>query len=283
MAKIKNIESISNMLICSSVNSAVCDKHYQEYREKKVGIEECVSCFSSGNNFEECENHKVILQNDDCNDCMMFKNMATDFQTHNHTFTCEKKKKRITIKSDEGHGRNDGIIKGSKISDIALCRFNFPQFPLHKTTFIHGMSKSLSTEERNRRKSDLRKIKKFLIRISDDDNLNSRFQNWTFLTFLYEVGMFLKMRRNVEDYSSEEKSAALERYRNALSASVRGSGTVFLKRNTCDLYTNNFNRRLLGIHKANHDIQIVIDQVFKNLDLKCQFHYTIYFFQYACA
>jgi hypothetical protein len=73
--------------------------------------------------------------------------------------------------------------------------------------------------------------------------------------------MFDKFRRKVEDYSDEEKKHALSRYLNALSASVRGSGSVFLQRTTSDIFTNNFNRRLLSVHEANHDIQIVIDQV----------------------
>ena len=73
--------------------------------------------------------------------------------------------------------------------------------------------------------------------------------------------MFEKRRRNPDDYSSDEKEAALSRYKNALSASVRGTGKVFQKRSTADMFTNNYNRRLLAVHKANHDLQIVIDQV----------------------
>ena len=73
--------------------------------------------------------------------------------------------------------------------------------------------------------------------------------------------MFEKVRKNIEHYSVKEKSAALDRYLNALSASVRGSGSVFLKRTTQDLFTNNFNRRLLSIHKANHVVVVVVDQV----------------------
>ena len=81
------------------------------------------------------------------------------------------------------------------------------------------------------------------------------------MKFLFEVGMFEKSRNNINRYSDEEKIDALNRYLNALSASVRGSGKIFLKRNTSDIFTNNFNRRLLAVHKANHDLQIVIDQV----------------------
>ena len=82
----------------------------------------------------------------------------------------------------------------------------------------------------------------------------------TFIQFLFEVGMF-ESDKNLETFSAKEKHSAYQRYINALSASVRGTGTVFLKRETKDIFTNNFNRRLLGVHKANHDIQIVVDQV----------------------
>jgi hypothetical protein len=58
-----------------------------------------------------------------------------------------------------------------------------------------------------------------------------------------------------------EKTAAYQRYINAISSSIKGTGSVFLKRDTKDLFTNNFNRKLMKVHKANHDIQMVVDQV----------------------
>ena len=191
--------------------------------------------------------------------------MAQDFQTHNHTFTCEKKKKRISLQSTEGFGRNDGKIKGEKMNDIPNCRFNFPQFPLYRTSFILGMSKSLDSDEKKRRKSDLKKIRNFLIRASKSDEETDKyfkdFKSWSFIKFLHEVGMFEENKKTIAEYSPKEKMLALDRYLDALSASIRGSGHVFLKRSTGDLFVNNFNRRILQIHKANHDIQIVVDQV----------------------
>ena len=67
--------------------------------------------------------------------------------------------------------------------------------------------------------------------------------------------------KSIEHYTLHDKSQAYQRYIDAVSASVRGSGSVFLKRKTKDLFTNNFNRKLMEVHKANHDLQIVIDQV----------------------
>ena len=176
--------------------------------------------------------------------------MVEDFQTHKHT--CEKKNKRVSIRSREGHGK----LEGNKISQVVQFRFNFPQFPLHKTSFILSM---LSDEQKANRKKDLKKIKQFLIKINHPDeemnNTNRKnFKDWTFVEFLFEVGMFEKTKEHVEDYSNEEKNKALCRYINALSASVRGSGSVFMQRGTRDVFTNNFNRRLLNGHKANHDL-----------------------------
>ena len=94
----------------------------------------------------------------------------------------------------------------------------------------------------------------------DESEQFKAFKKTNFLQFLYDVGMF-EEKRTIKDLSLKEKSAGYQRYLNALSASVRGTGAVFLKRNTKDILTNNFNRRIMGIHKANHDIQIVIDQV----------------------
>ena len=65
----------------------------------------------------------------------------------------------------------------------------------------------------------------------------------------------------IEEFTPIEKRAAYERYLRALSVAVKGTGAIFMKRNPKDVFTNNFNRRLMSVHKANHDIQIVIDQV----------------------
>ena len=72
--------------------------------------------------------------------------------------------------------------------------------------------------------------------------------------------MFEK-EKSLTEYSRKEKLDAYHRYINALSTSVKGTGSVFLKRDAKDLFTNNYNRSLMGVHKANHDIQIVVDQV----------------------
>ena len=136
---------------------------------------------------------------------------------------------------------------------------------LNRTVFIPGLSKDLSEEEIIKRKTDLKKIKKFLIRQTHTENDGEAehfdsFCQMTFIQFLFEAGMF-ESNQEIEKLSDNEKKVGYQRYINALSASVRGTGAVFLKRATKDVFTNNFNRRLLGVHKANHDIQMVVDQV----------------------
>ena len=198
--------------------------------------------------------------------------MIEKFQTHNHTFTCKKKKKGITIKANEGHGRLDEKMEGPQITDYPECRFKFPQFPMNTTKMILGIPKDIDKDELSKRKADLKKIKKFLIRETYSDNNEGserfkKFKQTTFIQFLFNVGMF-KDDKKLEEFNEDEKQAAYQRYLNALSVSVRGSGAIFLKRNPKDVFTNNFNRRLMSVHKANHDIQVVVDQVFFSL-FKC--------------
>ena len=57
-----------------------------------------------------------------------------------------QKKKKLTIKSTEGHGKLDGKHEGEEIIDYLLCRFNYPHFPMKETTFIPGLSKDLLEE-----------------------------------------------------------------------------------------------------------------------------------------
>ena len=273
------MEKIAMLLISASENSALCDDHHEEMKIRRINKnpknEECLDCYAANNDFDECSLHKVELQPDqDCEKCSNFQKLVKDFQTHKHTFSCQKKNKLINIKKEEGHGRYDGHIEGPKISNYVHCRFNFPQFPMNRTTFIPGIPKSLDESALLERKKDLLKIKKYIIRQTYSENPSQESENFKYLKtlsfaqFLYEVGMF-DVDRKLEKYSIKEKVKAYERYINALSASIKGTGSIFLKRTTKDLFTNNYNRRLMEVHKANHDIQMVVDQV--KYFIKCKF------------
>jgi hypothetical protein len=264
--KLKEIENIAMLLISASKESALCDEHQNCMKQVQSNQKKCMLCFSADANFDACTEHKSIFEDvEDCDKCVYLQKLIDDFQTHRHTFTCQKKNKVINISEDEGHGRMDGKIKGPRIDNYVHCRFNFPQFPLNKTTFILGIPKDLDAESVDQRRKDLKKIKKYLIRQSysqyssvEDTPQFQKLRSQTFMEFLYEVGMF-----NTDKliYTSMEKTAAYQRYVNALSSSIKGTGSVFLKRDTKDLFTNNFNRNLMKVHKANHDIQMVVDQV----------------------
>jgi hypothetical protein len=268
--KMKKIEEIAKLLISASKENALCDKHKYHLNYAEANQRDCTICYSADANLEECLDHKSTCEAyKDCQNCLHLQKLVTDFQTHKHTFTCQKKNKVININEDEGHGRRDGKIKGPRIDNYVHCRFNFPQFPLNRTTFILGMSKDLDVESVNQRRKDLKKIKKYLIRQShaQDNSMEEsvsfkQLKSQTFLQFLHEVGMF-STDKQIENYTSAEKDCAYQRYINALSASIKGTGSVFLKRETKDLFTNNFNRQLMYVHKANHDIQIVVDQVWQ--------------------
>ena len=269
--KIKNIEDVADKLIFASEMKAMCEHHLEQTQSGEIETsKECDSCYSPTNDFKKCQVHHIKeLDVSSCEECATIKNLVKSCQTHRHTFTCQKKKKSLNIMETEGHGRFDNIQFGDALLNSAVCRFNYPQFPLNRTTFVFGFPKDLSTEEKSKRRTDLKKIKKYLIRQTfkretEECQSYEKFIKLSFIQFLHEVGMFERESQSCT-YTDEEKKNAYDRYINALSASVRGTGCIFLERNTKDVFTNNFNLSLLVLHKANIDVQIVIDQVIRNL------------------
>jgi hypothetical protein len=189
---------------------------------------------------------------------------ALKYQKHSHTFTCSKKGKTITIKSNEGHGKDDGSSTGSELRNVPLCRFNIPKFPMDKTRLILGISKDLDEEIVSQRTKDLNKIKKYLIRQTFTEESLETLESWkkmqkmTFLEFIFQVGMF-EEEKLLSEYNQIEIDKAIDRYCNAISVGVKGTGTVVLKREVKDIFTNGYNKLIMTLHLANHDIQIVID------------------------
>ena len=168
----------------------------------------------------------------------------------------------MMIHENEGHGRFDNKIESEPISNVPICRFNYPQFPMDETTLIPGIS-NLEEDEVKKRKSDLRKIRKYLVRQTgfaegnrEDNKSWQQFKKLTFNQFLRNVGMYEDIE---EDSTSTKFDIALKRYKEAISAHVKGSGAVFIKRNPEDVFTNNYNRYIMEIHEANHDLQMVTD------------------------
>ena len=212
-----------------------------------------------------CKEHSKSKDNIDCNHCQKLRESANKYQNHSHTFTCRKKKKTITIQENEGHGRLDGYIKGPELKNIPVCRFKFPRFPLDETKLVLGISKDTDESIVKERKKDLNKIINFLIRQTYDNNSFKKTNNWeilkemSFYEFLHAAGMFLS-NKPFEEYTEDEKKYAKCRYLNALTASVQGTAMVVLKRKVKDIFINGFNKKIMSLLKANHDIQICIDQ-----------------------
>ena len=85
-AKKKQIEQFTDMLVSTSPGEICCENH---------------TC----NSFDSEEKSECI-------ECINLKNKVKKYQKHNHTATCAKKGKLISIRSNEGHGLLDVQIKG---------------------------------------------------------------------------------------------------------------------------------------------------------------------------
>lgn len=162
-----------------------------------------------------CENHNSFEE--DCDQCISLKEEVVKYQSHRHRDTCHKKKKKIVITEDEGHGRHDGKKKGVPL-ELKSCRFNFPRNPMDQTEFILGFPEDTDKKVLNKAKVDYEKIRKFLLRLTSvPDFENTKewavFINMSFYEFLFEVGMF-----DTDDWKSdaEAQQRARDRYLTAL-------------------------------------------------------------------
>ena len=183
------------------------------------------------------------------------------------------------IGDDEGHGRLDGKKKTVPL-ELKSCRFGFPKNPIDKTEFIIGFPEDTDKKIVKKAKADYEKIRKFLLRLTSAPKFENtlewkKFTKMSFFQFLYEVGMF----RESDDWTDvEAQRRARARYLTALRlivnihliyiffidtlfrCEVKNSGLLLLKRQTEDIFTNNFNNKLMNIHRANMDIQFITDQ-----------------------
>ena len=243
--RIKEIESFADFLISTSAEEIKCAKH-------DLDIDEEVHC----------------------DECLALKDKVMKYQSHRHTFTCAKKGKLMTIKENEGFGRLDGSIKGPLLSNISVCRFRFPRFPLDETRVVQGLPKDTSEDVVKAYKADLQKIIKYLVRQTHTEGNQNESECWKrlkslgFWDFLYDVGMF-PIGKTMAECNDQDRHSAKVRYLNAISAGIQGRAAVVLKRETKDLFLNGYNKNIMKLHKANHDIQICID------------HYSVA--QYICG
>ena len=167
----------------------------------------------------------------------------------------------MTLKEHEGHGKFSGFIKGPELTNIPVCRFRFPRFPMDETKLILGISKNEDEQVVKERKKDLNKIINFLVRQTHESNPEKWeiLQKLNFWEFLLQVGMFAESK-SLDEYTDEERQSAKVRYLNALSVSIKGTAAVFMKRKVKDLFINGYNKRIMRLFQSNHDIQVCIDQ-----------------------
>ena len=130
---------------------------------------------------------------------------------------------------------------------------------------VLGLPKDSDEEVVKVCRADLQKITKYLIRQTHTESNQIESETWinmqklSFCEFLYDVGMFADDKPLLE-LDDQDKERAKDRYLKAISAGIQGRAAVILKRNVKDLFVNGYNKKIMKLHKANHDIQICIDQ-----------------------
>ena len=100
------------------------------------------------------------------------------------------------------------------LNSFGFLQNNFRQF----NAFV------VDENELKKRKSDLNKIVKFLLRQTSNEGQKSweTMEDMTFWQYLYEVGMF-ETEKEFQKYTIKEKLDAKYRYLDAISVTVKGS------------------------------------------------------------
>ena len=227
----KKIADFSNSLISSSIDEAICDK---------------------------CEQNNDSEKSVECNSCKKVKETVLKFQTHCHKPSCMKKKKFLKIGSKEGHGKLDEALEDLELI-VPVCRYNFPKNPCDETIYLQGFPSDHPKEDLKTAKEDYMKIRKYLLRLTNDNNFKDTekwktFVNMDFYQFLYEVGMFDEDSLPTDE---SKQQLAKSRYLTALRCEVKTSGLLLMKRSTKDVFINNYCNSLVPILNANHDIQYI--------------------------
>ena len=143
-----------------------------------------------------------------------------------------------------------------------MCRLRHPKYPIDKTEFVRVFPQDVDENELKTAKSDYRKIRKYLLRLTHGEDFKEseywkNFKKLSFNEFLFHVGMF-KGEKPSDDPT--EIKIARQHYLTALRCEVKSSGLVLLKRNPQDVFTNNFNKVLIKLPEANKDIKLISDE-----------------------
>ena len=176
------------------------------------------------------------------------RELAETLQNHNHTFTCYKKKRMVTIPEKEGHGRLDGVKVGPCLK-VPVCRFLFPRPPLRESCLIEPPNDDTHPDTVKQWKEFWTKTRLYMLR--------QAFQEYP--------GQVTDERRHFLILSFEEFLDELglteEQYKNGLRIMVKSKGAqVLLKRDCADVFTNNYNPELLSLHRANIDVSFITNE-----------------------
>lgn len=118
---------------------------------------------------------------------------------------------------------------------VKVCRFGFPKPPLNKTEILVPLCKDIDARTRKKATALYKLLQEKI------GKLNRNYKEVISLEqFLFEL------ETNYEDYIM------------ALRSSIKRA-TVFLKRNTSEMFVNGYNRKLLECWEANIDVQYILD------------------------
>jgi hypothetical protein len=116
------------------------------------------------------------------------------------------------------------------------CRFNIPFMPMDQTRILKPLDEDMGDDQIKKIRDSFKIIMALLE--SDDHTLYSGF---TFDQFILHLNM------------------TLDDYLLAVRSSIQATSKIFLKRAPCDVYINSYSRKILELHRANMDIQYILD------------------------
>lgn len=119
-----------------------------------------------------------------------------------------------------------------EVRGVNVCRYGIPFLPMDTTRILEPNPEEIGEKEQKEVRDKYQKITNFL-------NTNKD-QRYSFTEYLDKLSM-----------SKEE-------YLDVISRKIK-RGTVFLKRDLKDCFVNPFNEEILSLHKANMDMQFILD------------------------
>ena len=204
-----------------------------------------------------CDNYLAKQHSkSECSDCKQLSDLVSKFQTHNCTFSCQKKRRILRIYPTEGLGKDEKDAQEPLV--IKTCRYKFPRVPLDETVILYPMEKSKKRgKEYNKCRQDFFHIRKYLLRKIQNEKTFIMLQKMSFYQFLFDLDFFPDGASSWEN--EYQQIEAKKRYLDALRTDIEGSAIIIMQRSTADIFINNYSPSLMNILSSNMDIQLVLD------------------------